>query len=83
MRERVFPPAPSLTPTKTPTQTPTETPTQTPSNTATATQTQQLPLFNSAVNHPVLEALTGVNPDELTPRQALELLFHLKQLSGA
>jgi len=50
---------------------------------ATATQTQQLPLFNSAVNHPVLEALTGVNPDELTPRQALELLFHLKQLSGA
>ena len=50
---------------------------------ATATQTQQLPLFNSAVNHPVVEALTGVNPDEMTPRQALELLFHLKQLSGA
>ncbi|MFM4964586.1 DNA mismatch repair protein MutS [Aeromonas bivalvium] len=30
--------------------------------------------------HPVVEALEAVRPDELTPRQALDLLYRLKQL---
>jgi DNA mismatch repair protein MutS len=29
---------------------------------------------------PLREALQGVNPDELTPREALELLYRLKKL---
>ena len=31
---------------------------------------------------PVRERLSGVEPDELTPRQALDLLFELKELAG-
>ncbi|MEW7866206.1 DNA mismatch repair protein MutS [Aeromonas diversa] len=30
--------------------------------------------------HPVVEELEGIRPDELTPRQALDLLYRLKQL---
>ena len=30
------------------------------------------------VLHPVVSALEGVNPDDLTPKQALEVLYHLK-----
>jgi len=30
------------------------------------------------VLHPVVNALEGVNPDDLTPKQALEVLYHLK-----
>ena len=29
--------------------------------------------------HPVLEQLAALDPDELTPREALELLFELQQ----
>jgi len=29
---------------------------------------------------PLREAMGGVNPDELTPREALELLYRLKKL---
>ncbi|MGD8177049.1 DNA mismatch repair protein MutS [Marinimicrobium sp. ARAG 43.8] len=36
-------------------------------------------LFDSTP-HPVVEALDGVDPDELTPRQALEQLYALKAL---
>ncbi|MFT5118928.1 MAG: DNA mismatch repair protein MutS, partial [Kiritimatiellia bacterium] len=35
-------------------------------------------LFPSAP-HPVLETLASINPNELTPRQALEILFDLKK----
>jgi hypothetical protein len=38
-----------------------------------------LPLQETA-EHPVLGLLAGVDPDELTPRQALELLYRLKSL---
>jgi DNA mismatch repair protein MutS len=48
--------------------------------TATAAHTQQLPLFDAPATHPVLAALADINPDEITPKQALELIFHLKQL---
>ncbi|OXY83533.1 DNA mismatch repair protein MutS [Oceanimonas doudoroffii] len=37
-----------------------------------------LPLFDEPVN-PALELLDGLNPDDLTPRQALEQLYRLKQ----
>ena len=30
----------------------------------------------------VEEALDGINPDELSPREALELLYRLKGLTG-
>ncbi|MEY4211434.1 MAG: hypothetical protein RLZ92_1815 [Pseudomonadota bacterium] len=40
----------------------------------------QLDLFASIENHPAIEALEEINPDNLTPRQALEALYHLKQL---
>ena len=40
----------------------------------------QLDLFASAENHPALDALEEINPDNLSPRQALDALYHLKQL---
>lgn len=33
----------------------------------------------SVESHPVVEQLASISPDELTPRQALELLYQLKQ----
>lgn len=42
-------------------------------------QPHQGQLF-AAISHPVVDALEKVDPDELTPRQALEVLFHLKSL---
>jgi DNA mismatch repair protein MutS len=38
----------------------------------------QLPLFTPP--HPVLEALEVIDPDQLTPLQALEALYHLRTL---
>ena len=43
--------------------------------------TQQLDLFELTPANPALELLEAIDPDELTPRQALELLFRLKSLS--
>jgi DNA mismatch repair protein MutS len=40
----------------------------------------QLDLFSSPENHPALDALEEINPDNLSPRQALDALYHLKQL---
>jgi len=39
------------------------------------------PVANAALT-PVEEVLAGVNPDELTPKSALELLYRLKELAG-
>lgn len=50
--------------------------------------TRQLSLFAAAPPapepepNPALDALTALDPDELTPRQALEALYRLKELSG-
>jgi DNA mismatch repair protein MutS len=33
-----------------------------------------------AERHPALDLLESVNPDELTPRDALELLYRLRKL---
>ncbi|MFM8342850.1 MAG: DNA mismatch repair protein MutS [Methylomonas sp.] len=40
----------------------------------------QLDLFASPENHPAMDALEEINPDNLSPRQALDALYHLKQL---
>lgn len=40
----------------------------------------QFDLFNSADLHPILLALDKIMPDELTPKQALDLLYQLKTL---
>ena len=39
---------------------------------------RQIDLFPPVVEHPVLKALEAVQPDELTPRAALETLYRLK-----
>lgn len=43
---------------------------------------KQIDLFMPAEEHPLAEALEGIDPDELSPRQALELLYKLKQLTA-
>jgi DNA mismatch repair protein MutS len=40
---------------------------------------QQLDLFASTEIHPAVELLKEIRPEETTPKQALELLFRLKQ----
>jgi len=41
---------------------------------------QQLPLFVAPVESRIEERLDLISPDELTPRQALDLLYELKQM---
>ena len=36
-----------------------------------------------SVSNPILSELTNINPDELSPREALEALYRLKSLSKA
>ena len=56
---------------------------------------EELPLFNGAsaagpatnpqpeaASHPVLDALESLDPDSLTPREALEALYRLRMLHG-
>ncbi len=45
-------------------------------------QTAQLPLFSNEPAHPILDAVRDLNPDELSPRQALDALYGLKGLLG-
>jgi len=44
----------------------------------TATGVNQLDLFSSKECHPVVTLLEDIKPDDLSPRQALELLYRLK-----
>jgi DNA mismatch repair protein MutS len=46
----------------------------------TATGVNQLDLFSSQECHPVVTLLADIKPDDLSPRQALELLYRLKGL---
>jgi DNA mismatch repair protein MutS len=41
---------------------------------------QQMPLFTTD-NQPVLDSLYSINPDDLSPRQALEALYQLKAIA--
>jgi len=43
--------------------------------------TPQIDLFPGNEEHPLVEAFHGIAPDDLTPRQALELLYKLKELT--
>lgn len=40
----------------------------------------QLALFNTPADHPLLEALEGIEPADLSPRQALDILYKLKDI---
>ena len=42
---------------------------------------QQITLFQAHARHPLMDAILSVDPDELTPRQALETLYRLKTLA--
>ncbi len=42
----------------------------------------QLPLFRSTAPSPLAQALDAVDPDALTPRAALDLLYRLKQIAS-
>ena len=43
-------------------------------------QPQQMGLFVPEMPNPAIEALREIEPDELTPKQALEALYRLKAL---
>ncbi len=43
---------------------------------------QQIDMFASNHESPLAEALQGIKPDDLTPRQALDLLYTLKNLAS-
>ena len=40
----------------------------------------QLALFTAPADHPILDALEGIEPTDLSPRQALDILFKLKDI---
>ncbi len=42
----------------------------------------QLDLFSSRECHPAISLLEEINPDKLTPRQALEMLYRMKEMLG-
>ncbi|NNF50879.1 MAG: DNA mismatch repair protein MutS [Gammaproteobacteria bacterium] len=46
---------------------------------ATARAQAELPFAESGVKHPVLEALAAADPDALSPREALALLYRLQK----
>ena len=50
-------------------------------HTAATPPQQQIDLFQPPQEHPLCEALEGIDPDSLTPRQALDILFKLKELA--
>ena len=43
---------------------------------------QQITLFHPHERHPLIDAVSSINPDELTPRQALAALYRLKTLAA-
>jgi DNA mismatch repair protein MutS len=43
---------------------------------------QQIDLFASCDDNTLAEAFQGIDPDNLTPRQALELIYTLKAMAG-
>jgi DNA mismatch repair protein MutS len=48
--------------------------------TARTTPRHQLDLFVDALPSPVLQAVDSIDPDHLTPRQALDFIYHLKSM---
>jgi DNA mismatch repair protein MutS len=54
--------------------------TSAPASPSTVVDPFQGDMFGSSAPHPVIEALDDIQPDDLTPRQALEQLYQLKKL---
>jgi len=52
------------------------------SGTIDGSQPIQNELFSDPIVSALLDAVSGINPDELSPREALEKLYVLKKLSG-
>jgi DNA mismatch repair protein MutS len=50
-------------------------------NAATQDEVQQFSLFAQAEDHPLFAELAALEPDDLTPREALETLYRLKRLA--
>jgi len=50
-------------------------------NAEAADQQQQIPLFQNSQHQALYNSLNSVNPDELSPREALEALYRLKALT--
>jgi DNA mismatch repair protein MutS len=46
-----------------------------------APEVAQMPLFEPATPHPLEEAVALLEPDEMSPREALQALYRLKELS--
>jgi len=44
---------------------------------------QQAELFTPEASHPALDFLAELNPDDLSPRQAQEMLYKLRELLGS
>ncbi|MEO5702783.1 MAG: DNA mismatch repair protein MutS, partial [Gammaproteobacteria bacterium] len=42
---------------------------------------QQMPLFSQSVPHRLIAAVININPDELSPKQALETLYRLQEIA--
>ncbi|VAX02424.1 DNA mismatch repair protein MutS, partial [hydrothermal vent metagenome] len=52
-------------------------------NTPAGEAVEQFSLFAPpAEDHPALDALKDINPDELTPREALDALYRLRDLNN-
>ena len=47
----------------------------------TATAQRQIDMFERAQTSPLVDAFQGIEPDNLTPRQALDLMYQLKTLT--
>jgi DNA mismatch repair protein MutS len=45
-------------------------------------QQRQIDLFDNHDSNPLVEALQDMDPDQLSPRQALEMLYSLKEIAG-
>ncbi len=50
-------------------------------NTSNAQQTDQFDLFSASENKPLMDFIEQISPDELSPKEALNLLYELKKLS--
>lgn len=57
------------------------TPKNVPTHAETSSSFQQASLFTTWQPHPLLEHIRQLQPDQLTPRQALDALYKIKELS--
>ena len=41
----------------------------------------QLPLFQASAEHPAVNAIKDIDPDSMTPKEALQVLYKLKDMA--